>query len=218
MTSSLTRRRLMVMRIMMMPPSAPLTAFSSFLLNLFVFFSVYHCSSCSDFIWSHWFPCTILNIKLWCLAPPVKGVAVSFPIKISLNPSYWPFQKCVFYQSPSSPSSPTSSTSQPLDHSKSVSLHRSDREPLHICCSFNSRYGPQVTGSLHRPDDSEEENYKPRMISVKLGMLRISFLGGFGFFQNDCWDQWWWYDGHPWYSWLLSAENTTDELSVHLNW
>ena len=51
-----------------------------------------------------------------------------------------------------------------------------------------------------------------------LWMLRISLLGGFGFFQNDCWDQWWWYDGHPWYSWLLSAENTTDELSVHLNW
>ena len=33
---------------MMMPPSAPLTAFSSFLLNLFVLFSVYHCSSCNN--------------------------------------------------------------------------------------------------------------------------------------------------------------------------
>ena len=90
--------------------------------------------------------------------------------------------------SPSSPSSPTSSTSsstsQPLDHSKSVSLHRSDREPLHICCSFNSRYGPQVTGSLHRPDDSEEENNKPRMISVKFVNAQDFLVRWFRFFSK----------------------------------
>ena len=168
MTSSLILRlMMMVMMMAMIPSPAPLTPFSSFLLNLFVFFSVYHCSSCSDFIWSHRQHHQHLNhLTIPKVCPFIDQTESPFTFVVLSTPD--------------------------------------------MVLKWLAPFIALMTA-------------KKKIISHgwylwNLRMLRISYWGGFGFFEMTVRDQWWWYDGHPWYSWLLSAENTTDELSVHLNW